>query len=349
MDLGPDEPVDTEWVASKPDDDLLAVPIELPDEVEKLARSGDPLGPPARSALVDSLVAPPRTADSPPPRVTGAPSDSWAVPHEALPVGPGEIGPDPMERKFYEDPAEKEPLNLFGRKQAQHDPLQPRGLSGFPAPPPRPPVVEEAPPPPPAPRQFAPAPQESLLDQLGYDAPRFEPKPPPIPEAPVEVAAPEPEPEPERARDLQSIFDAPEDGVEAQPAAAAPVAAPTPAPPALLNKFPLDIQASIDRIGDDTFWVELMQTFIAEVEQRLAGAGEAVRSGHAEKLRHEAHTIKGSSAEMAINGMRDLALQLERLAQAGDIDSAAPVLATLRGEFMRLKMYLASQRPEFNV
>jgi HPt (histidine-containing phosphotransfer) domain-containing protein len=133
------------------------------------------------------------------------------------------------------------------------------------------------------------------------------------------------------------------------PAAAAPLSsAGVAAQQIKLNALPIEIDESIARIGDETFWVELMQTYLVDIEQRLSQSEAALREGNFEVVHHEAHTIKGSSAEMAISGMRELALVIEKLAQSGDLDSAAPLMARMRGEFMRLKVYLASQRPEFN-
>jgi HPt (histidine-containing phosphotransfer) domain-containing protein len=213
-------------------------------------------------------------------------------------------------------------------------------------------------------RRFVPAPQESLLEQVGYvpagvaqpALPEAQQRDPlaPFQVEPVEADKAEYHDMPEglappgRSASLNDIFGE----SETDPAAAAAVAAearpgPLPAQPAgTALPPPVDIVASIGRIGDAAFWAELITMYRSEVETRLSTAERALRLGDDEALRHEAHTIKGSSAELVLEGMRSYAMQLEKLAQAGDLATAAVVIVDMRSEFERFKAYLAQKRPD---
>ena len=103
----------------------------------------------------------------------------------------------------------------------------------------------------------------------------------------------------------------------------------------------MDIEASIARAGDRKFWQELVETFVAETESRLRALEQALTDGHAETVTREAHTIKGSAAEMLAEPIRQLSLELEKLGASGDLSSGAVVLGRLREEYDRLLIHLA--------
>jgi CheY-like chemotaxis protein/HPt (histidine-containing phosphotransfer) domain-containing protein len=211
-------------------------------------------------------------------------------------------------------------------------------------------------------RRFAPVPQESLMDQLGYGTPsptvtRAVHKPDPLSPAAPRSAAP---------TNLSGIEDMPEGLAPQTPPAAAldsifgvapasvsermePTIAPQIAEPAVAEAEesipPIDIAASISRIGDEGFWAELILTFAQEVEQRIATLERAMRLGDNEAVRHEAHTIKGSSAELVVLPLRDIALKLEKSSQEADFDQAASLVVQLRREFERFRSFIESERP----
>jgi HPt (histidine-containing phosphotransfer) domain-containing protein len=229
-------------------------------------------------------------------------------------------------------------------------------------------------------RRFAPAPQESLLEQVGFATSQSAPSttfasdalpPAPAPAAswpadplapmvggpstasttPATAVAAAPAPA-QPAPALDSIFGGPAPAVE-PPAEEQVSTTPTGLTTASLTSgsngpqaAPLDIEASMGRIGDDVFWSELITMYRREVEDRLSTIERALKLGDEEAVRHEAHTIKGSSAELVLEGMRGYAMQLEKQAQAGDLGTAATTALAMRQEFERFKRYLAERRPE---
>ena len=135
---------------------------------------------------------------------------------------------------------------------------------------------------------------------------------------------------------------------ERQQADAAPARLPKPA--IVLPKFagdggppPIDIQASVERAGDVSFWQELLDAYVSETAARLNSLDQALASTEAEAATREAHTVKGGSAEIEAPQMRALALQVEQLCKAGDLTAAAASARLLREEFGRLTAFMASQ------
>ena len=82
---------------------------------------------------------------------------------------------------------------------------------------------------------------------------------------------------------------------------------------------------------------ELIDLFLSENEKRFQALESAIRGKDAEQVRHEAHTIKGSSANAGAQGMQAIAHILEQMSEQGRIDPALQTLTTLRNEFKRVR------------
>ena len=81
---------------------------------------------------------------------------------------------------------------------------------------------------------------------------------------------------------------------------------------------------------------ELVLLFLADCPRRLAGIKEAVRSGDAEALRIEAHTLKGSVGNFAAKQALAAAQRLEIMGRDGDLDKAGDECMELESELARL-------------
>jgi CheY-like chemotaxis protein len=108
--------------------------------------------------------------------------------------------------------------------------------------------------------------------------------------------------------------------------------APRPAP-----QSACDIDAFIARVGGDVGLArEMALLFIPDAVRLLDGIRMAVDAGDAERLRQEAHALKGAAgnfdAARAVAG----ALALERMGKAGDLSEARAVSASLHQETTRL-------------
>lgn len=90
-------------------------------------------------------------------------------------------------------------------------------------------------------------------------------------------------------------------------------------------------------MGDMDLAKAVVKEFITEIPRQLASLKKSLDSGDALTVQRQAHTIKGASANMGGERMRDAAFQLEKAAQAGDWDAAGSLMTKLEMEFDRLK------------
>jgi signal transduction histidine kinase/CheY-like chemotaxis protein len=104
---------------------------------------------------------------------------------------------------------------------------------------------------------------------------------------------------------------------------------------------PLDIPASIERAGSPDFWRELVEVYITETGMRLEELKQALDDQDAGRVAREAHTIKGSSAELLAEPARAIAYELELAGRSCELGHAPELVEQLEQEFSRLREYLA--------
>lgn len=99
------------------------------------------------------------------------------------------------------------------------------------------------------------------------------------------------------------------------------------------------IQETAD--GDKDFERELIELFVSDNEERLKTIESLVAGRDAEALRREAHTIKGSSANMGAPGMREIAARLEQVDPRTELTQALQLLEELKAEFEQVRKFFA--------
>ncbi|MCB1216474.1 response regulator [bacterium] len=104
----------------------------------------------------------------------------------------------------------------------------------------------------------------------------------------------------------------------------------------------LDIEASVERTGDREFWEQMISLFVSETRTRLETIRGAVQNGDSLKVQREAHTLKGSSAEMMAERIRRTAQELEILGRGGDLGGADGLVETLDGNLGELEKLLGA-------
>ena len=72
---------------------------------------------------------------------------------------------------------------------------------------------------------------------------------------------------------------------------------------------------------------EIVTLFFADSRSRLAGMREAIRNGDAERLRREAHSLKGSAYTVGAKSAGSICERIERLAVDGTLSEAEPLIA----------------------
>jgi CheY-like chemotaxis protein/HPt (histidine-containing phosphotransfer) domain-containing protein len=99
----------------------------------------------------------------------------------------------------------------------------------------------------------------------------------------------------------------------------------------------------IQQEGSPDLVSELIHLYLDDTQSRLVQMRTALNERDVKKLQTIAHSLKGSSGNLGINGMNALCLELEkRLIQEG-MDGAAGVVNRLDEEFRRVEQALASE------
>ncbi len=82
---------------------------------------------------------------------------------------------------------------------------------------------------------------------------------------------------------------------------------------------------------------ELLELFIHQAETNLQKAESALKIGDIQTLCHNAHQLKGASANVAVIGMPELAAELERQAQGNNLTEAIALIGELHQKLEDLK------------
>jgi PAS domain S-box-containing protein len=106
------------------------------------------------------------------------------------------------------------------------------------------------------------------------------------------------------------------------------------------SSYPLDMEIieSLRDISDPDgpdLLAELVEIYRADVPTLMDALRHASTNGNAGELRHAAHTLKGSSANLGATGVADTAARIEMLAREGTIAGTADLIARLDTEYAR--------------
>jgi len=100
-------------------------------------------------------------------------------------------------------------------------------------------------------------------------------------------------------------------------------------------------EEAMDRIGGDgDFLNELLALYDEEFAAKKSGLAEAIERRDAAQIRELGHSLKGSSANLSLPGLREAAYLLEKAGGTGDISSAQEAYIRLESEYARLKTFL---------
>lgn len=99
-----------------------------------------------------------------------------------------------------------------------------------------------------------------------------------------------------------------------------------------------DRTALLNRVdGDEDFLEEIVGLFLTETAKRIDSLKEAARNQDPETLRNEAHSLKGSSANVAAGSLQEAAHQLETAAVTDDLTEADSLIKRIEDEFAKLR------------
>lgn len=92
--------------------------------------------------------------------------------------------------------------------------------------------------------------------------------------------------------------------------------------------------------GDEDFLVELVETFLQDMPDKLTALRNAFQRWDAAALRLQAHGMKSSGYLLGAAGFAELCKKLEILAAAGELEAATELIETVEEEYQRLEKRL---------
>ncbi len=94
----------------------------------------------------------------------------------------------------------------------------------------------------------------------------------------------------------------------------------------------------LDRLGgDEELCKEIVELFIKDIPKQITELKKALENKDASMVQRHAHSLKGASANTSSLGMQEIAFQIEKAGETGDLDIATSLLIKLEEEFEKFK------------
>jgi CheY-like chemotaxis protein len=107
-----------------------------------------------------------------------------------------------------------------------------------------------------------------------------------------------------------------------------------------------DYQALLERFGGDReLLIDVIRLFIEDSPARIEAIGKAVASRDAERVRFEAHGLKGAAGNLSATGLFEAAAMLERLAAEARTETIDAAWKKLAAEAATLMAALSTYQP----
>jgi two-component system sensor histidine kinase/response regulator len=132
------------------------------------------------------------------------------------------------------------------------------------------------------------------------------------------------------------------EAIERQLAGSAQAAESTPSvKTAPLEKEAFDRSALLNRLGgDEEVFEQVIGVFMKDIPDQLEQLKQGLGHKDASLVERQAHRIKGASANVGAQALRDVAFETEMAGREGNLDRAAPLVGNLEQEFERLRSLL---------
>jgi len=99
-----------------------------------------------------------------------------------------------------------------------------------------------------------------------------------------------------------------------------------------------DRESFMNRINNDgQFAREIIETYLEDMPVQLETLAQAIEEGDAEKAANLAHRIKGASANISCEVLREAAGIMETAGRAGDMDGARELFPDLLKKFADIR------------
>ena len=107
------------------------------------------------------------------------------------------------------------------------------------------------------------------------------------------------------------------------------------------SKAPMDFEKVVEEFeGDREFLMEVLNGFLENVRAQIETIRQAISDGDADAVRREAHSIKGSAANLTADELSRIAFELENIGKSGALEEGIGCLKRLEKEFYRLEGYV---------
>jgi CheY-like chemotaxis protein/HPt (histidine-containing phosphotransfer) domain-containing protein len=90
-------------------------------------------------------------------------------------------------------------------------------------------------------------------------------------------------------------------------------------------------------MGDEALAEEILGEFMEDVPRKFVALKEALGNGDAAAVHHQAHTLKGASANVGASALEKIAYQVEVAGEAGDLTEAGMLVSQLEKQFEILR------------
>lgn len=106
------------------------------------------------------------------------------------------------------------------------------------------------------------------------------------------------------------------------------------------------VLAALQDVMEDEYPI-LLDTFVADSEERLRLLHQAQAEDDAQGLRLAAHSFKGSCSNMGAVGLAQLCLELEQAGREASLDQAATLLRKVELEISVVRVLFRAERRRF--
>jgi CheY-like chemotaxis protein len=109
--------------------------------------------------------------------------------------------------------------------------------------------------------------------------------------------------------------------------------------------IPIDLPSVMDRIGgDEDFLLELIDIYIEDFIKKHAKLQLAIEQGDCIAIKEIAHSLRGSSGNLSLNGLHHIAESMEISGREENIEQAQVLFIQLNKEFEKFKNYLPKDK-----
>jgi PAS domain S-box-containing protein len=111
---------------------------------------------------------------------------------------------------------------------------------------------------------------------------------------------------------------------------------------------PVDFNRMMEEFkGDEGFLIEVIEDYISDVSRQLNEIEEGLLEGDCEKIRKEAHAVKGGALNISAQALSSVACELELSGKKGNIEGGPALFEKLKYELNSLEVFVKTRKSVF--